>query len=151
MTPADKLVVLREGSPLSELKSVLDTWKYHGFPVVRDDGILLGYVPREKLKSFIEPFISESGAETRIGSFAGAQGSDSADLSPLLEDAMQLRKEVPLELVVNMFRKLNLRHIMFAQAGRLTGMITKTDIVALSTAHFVHRGALAEERTTSCK
>ena len=31
----------------------MDTWKYHGFPVVRDDGILLGYVPREKLKSFI--------------------------------------------------------------------------------------------------
>ncbi|KAH9004455.1 Cl-channel protein [Lactarius hatsudake] len=170
MTPADKLVVLHEGSPLGELSQysfllatrefigltrawterVLDTWKYHGFPVVRD-GILLGYVAREKLKSFIEPLLSESGAATRIGSFAGAQGGDSADLSPLLEDAMQLRKEVPLELVVNMFRKLNLRHIMFAQAGRLTGMITKTDIVALSTAHFVHRGALAEERTTSSK
>lgn len=105
---------------------MLDTWKYHGFPVVRD-GILLGYVPREKLKSFIgpcsclfprispedviqstEPFLSETGAATHIGSFAGAQleGTDSADLSPLLEDAMQLRKEVPLELVVNMFRKL---------------------------------------------
>ncbi|KAI9431286.1 hypothetical protein H4582DRAFT_2009092 [Lactarius indigo] len=43
---------------------------------------------------------------------------------------MQLRKEVSLELVVNMFRKnsWNLRHIMFAQAGKLTGMITKTDI-----------------------
>ncbi|KAH9056720.1 Cl-channel protein [Lactarius vividus] len=150
MTPADKLVVLHEGSPLGELKRVLDTWKYHGFPVVRD-GILLGYVAREKLKSFIEPLLSESGTATCIGSFAGVQGSDSADLSPLLEDAMQLRKEVPLELVVNMFRKLNLRHIMFAQAGRLTGMITKTDIVALSTAHFVHRGALAEERTTSSK
>jgi chloride channel 3/4/5 len=70
MTPADKLVVLHEGTPLSELSKynflpaggsieltyeqerVLDTWKYHGFPVVRD-GILLGYVAREKLKSFI--------------------------------------------------------------------------------------------------
>ncbi|KAI9433512.1 chloride channel [Lactarius indigo] len=114
---------------------VLDTWKYHGFPVVRD-GILLGYVAREMLKGFIEPLLSESGAATRIGSFT---------------DAMQLRKEVSLELVVNMFRKLNLRHIMFAQAGKLTGMITKTDIVALSTAHFVHRGALAEERNTSGK
>ncbi|KAI9433521.1 chloride channel [Lactarius indigo] len=135
MTPADKLVVLRKGSPLGELKRVLDTWKYHGFPVVRD-GILLGYVAREMLKGFIEPLLSESGAATRIGSFT---------------DAMQLRKEVSLELVVNMFRKLNLRHIMFAQAGKLTGMITKTDIVALSTAHFVHRGALAEERNTSGK
>jgi hypothetical protein len=42
----------------------------------------------------------------RIGKFRGPQDGDSADLSPLLEDAMQLRKEVPLELVVNMFRKL---------------------------------------------
>jgi len=62
---------------------------------------------------------------------------------------MQLRKEVPLELVVNMFRKLNLRHIMFSQAGKLTGMITKTDIVALSTAHFPHRGVLTEERAVN--
>jgi chloride channel 3/4/5 len=34
---------------------------------------------------------------------------------------------------------------MFTQGGALTGMITKTDIVALSTAHFPHRGVLAEE------
>lgn len=33
---------------------------------------------------------------------------------------------------------------MFTQGGVLTGMITKTDVVALSTAHFTHRGALAE-------
>ncbi|KAH8989821.1 hypothetical protein EDB92DRAFT_1799407, partial [Lactarius akahatsu] len=112
---------------------LLDTRKYHDPPVVRD-GILLGYVAREKLKSFIgSPYIPRA--------------AHSADLSPLLEDAMQLRKEVPLELAVNVFRRLNLRHIMFAQAGRLTSMIAKTDIrvVALSTTHFVHRGALAEE------
>jgi chloride channel 3/4/5 len=34
---------------------------------------------------------------------------------------------------------------MFTQGGALTGMITKTDIVALSTAHFTHRGVLAED------
>jgi chloride channel 3/4/5 len=38
---------------------------------------------------------------------------------------------------------------MFSQAGKLTGMITKPDIVALSTAHFAHRGVLAEERVTA--
>ncbi|KAI0272312.1 Cl-channel protein, partial [Gloeopeniophorella convolvens] len=148
MTPAHNLVVLHEGSSLGELSEVLDTWEYHGFPVMRED-ILLGYVSREKLKSFIEPFLTEDGAAARIGVFGGHAEGDSADLSPLLEDAMQLRKEVPLEFVVNMFRKLNLRHIMFSQAGMLTGMITKTDIVALSTAHFTHRGALAEDRPTN--
>jgi chloride channel 3/4/5 len=92
-----------------------------------------------------EPLLAERGGATRIGRFHGLQDGDSADLSPLLEDTMQLRKEVPLELVMNMFRKLNLRHIMFTQGGALTGMITKTDIVSLTTAHFAHRGVLAEE------
>ncbi|KAI0306096.1 Cl-channel protein [Multifurca ochricompacta] len=148
MTHVSNLVVLNEVSSLGELKRVLNTWEYHGFPVVRN-GTLLGYVAREKLKSFLEPLLDGSGGETRIGHFSGAQDGETADLSPLLEDAMQLRKEVPLELVVNMFRKLNLRHIMFSQAGALTGMITKTDIVALSTAHFEHRGVLAVERTST--
>jgi hypothetical protein len=53
-----------------------------------------------------EPLLSETGGATRIGKFYGPQDGDSADLSPLLEDTMQLRKEVPLELVVNTFRKL---------------------------------------------
>jgi len=53
-----------------------------------------------------EPLLSERDGATRIGKFHEPQDGDSADLSPLLEDTMQLRKEVPLELVVNMFRKL---------------------------------------------
>ena len=86
----------------------------------------MGYVVREKLRNFIgsslafafcvvvidltnppaEPLLSERGGATRIGKFHEPQDGDSADLSPLLEDTMQLRKEVPLELVVNTFRKL---------------------------------------------
>jgi len=150
MTPVNNLIVLHDGSPLGELKRLLETWEYHGFPVV-ENGMFLGYVAREKLDSFIAPLLSESGGATRIGKFRGPQDGDSADLSPLLEDTMQLRKEVPLELVVNMFRKLNLRHIIFSQAGELTGMITKTDIVALSTAHFPHCGVLSEERDTASR
>jgi len=148
MTPVNSLIVLHDGSPLGELTRILETWEYHGFPVVQNE-ILLGYVAREKLESFLEPLLSETGGANRACSFRGPHEGDSADLSPLLEDAMQLRKEVPLELVVNMFRKLNLRHIMFSQAGKLTGMITKTDIVALSTAHFPHRGVLTEERAVN--
>jgi hypothetical protein len=72
MTPVNSLIVLHDGSPLGELGQyraligcsrtkgltglltgrILATWEYHGFPVVQN-GILLGYVAREKLKSFI--------------------------------------------------------------------------------------------------
>ncbi len=72
MTPVNNLIVLHEGSPLGELgqycvllaerknpwvdtaftERLLETWEYHGFPVVKN-GTLLGYVVREKLRSFI--------------------------------------------------------------------------------------------------
>ena len=84
-------------------------------------------------------------------------------MSSLLEDAvLQLRKEVPLQLVVNMFQKMvcgiflpltprltcyipaqNLRHVIFSQEGKLTGLVTKRDIVWLLTAHLPHTGALS--------
>jgi hypothetical protein len=52
------------------------------------------------------PLLAESGGASRIGRFHGPQEGDCADLSPLLEDAMQLQKDVPLELVVDMFQKM---------------------------------------------
>lgn len=36
----------------------------------------------------------------------------------------------------------NLQHIVFTQAGVLTGMVTKSDVVALLTARFPETGAL---------
>lgn len=85
------------------------------------------------------------------------------DLSDALEDSIiQLRKEVPQELVVNMFQKLvcallaqllrlnvlitqNLRQILFTHAGKLTGLVTKRDVVNLLTSHFPHAAALAQQ------
>lgn len=64
-------------------------------------------------------------------------------MSVLLEDVMCLRKDVPLEVVVNTLNKLSLRNIMFTQGGELVGMLTKTDIIALTTAHMPEAGALA--------
>ncbi|KAF8871065.1 Cl-channel protein [Gymnopilus junonius] len=68
------------------------------------------------------------------------------DLSNALEDSIiQLRKEVPQELVVNMFQKLNLRQVLFTHAGQLTGLVTKRDVVNLLTSHFPHAAALPQD------
>jgi len=67
------------------------------------------------------------------------------DLSDTLEDSIiQLRKEVPQELVVSMFQKLNLRQILFTHAGKLTGLVTKRDVVDLLTSHLPHAAALSD-------
>lgn len=77
---------------------------------------------------------------------------------------LELRTEVPLELVVNTIQKMvslspllifrllskvcnsiqNLRQIVFTRGGKLMGLITKSDIVDLLTVHLPHRAALAD-------
>jgi chloride channel 3/4/5 len=99
---------------------------FHGFPVVRRQGFL-GFVTRDKLRLAIgkvpqpqaaylmltiepAPLLSEDSEKSKRCVFS-QQSSSSAeeqiDLSGLLEEAvLQLRQEVPKELVVNMFQKL---------------------------------------------
>ncbi|KAH9943797.1 chloride channel [Amylocystis lapponica] len=153
MKPADELVAIRDdggGCTLQELDVLLNTHHFHGFPVLREDQ-LLGYVTREGLWTAMEPLLAEdaaSGNRRNCTFYARAATADPhiVDLSSVLEDAvLKLRKEVPLELVVSMFQKLNVRHVLFAQEGKLTGMVSKTDIVWLLTARSPYTGALSEK------
>ncbi|KAL6309304.1 chloride channel [Sparassis latifolia] len=152
MKPADHLVVIHDdgdGCTLLELGEFLETHKFHGFPVVYGDQ-LVGYVTRDRLRAAVEPLLAEdksSGAPRRCTFLVlpGASDSELVNLSTMLEEAvLQLRKEMPLELVVSMFQKLNLRQVLLSQGGQLTGLITKTDIVGLFTAEFPYTAALSE-------
>lgn len=78
---------------------------------------------------------------------------------------MQFRSEMAEELLVTVFQRLvcephirrtmiwqltlfqNLRYALFSRAGKLTGLITKRDVVRLLMAHFAHTpmGALARD------
>ncbi|KAL1941295.1 hypothetical protein VTO73DRAFT_7507 [Trametes versicolor] len=151
MKGAANLVVVHDDALLGELDELARTHAFRGFPVVKGDQ-LLGFVLRDKLQAAIDAIFAENPAGDRRCTFVppsqAAEGDSSVlNLSSLLEEAvLQLRKDVPLELVVNMFQKLNLRHILFSEAGKLTGMVTKTDVVWLLTAQASHAGALAEDR-----
>ncbi|KAK7685663.1 hypothetical protein QCA50_011007 [Cerrena zonata] len=152
--PVESLVVIydEEQTTLKELNTFFEANGYHGYPVVNNDK-LLGYIVAEKTKAYIDPLLSDDAASgvQRICTFskhAAANNPDLVDLSDLIDDTvLQLRKDVPLQLVVNMFQKMNLRHVLFSQGGKLTGMVTKTDVVWLLTEHLPHTGALAEEES----
>ncbi|KAF9453587.1 Cl-channel protein [Macrolepiota fuliginosa MF-IS2] len=62
--------------------------------------------------------------------------------SALDSTTLQLRKQVPRELIITMFQKMNLREVLFTEDGRLEGMLTKRDITRLLTSHFDHAAAL---------
>lgn len=149
------------------LDTMIKEHTFHGFPVLQNLE-LIGYVTRDKLMTAIEFLLSRDPAPSpeRKCTFSrrrfASEGDEFENLSEVIEEALlQLRKELPQELVVNMFQKLvsvslsvysallihvsqNLRHIVFTQEGKLVGMITKTDIVALLNLHFPHTAALSE-------
>ncbi|KAF8889352.1 Cl-channel protein [Infundibulicybe gibba] len=152
MKSLDKLVVIEDErfTPI-DLNDLLFEHDFHGFPVVREQE-LLGYITRDKLKLVVAPLLSEEDTPEhhKKCSFSRRHSSllehERIDLTAALEDAvLQLRKEVPQELVVSMFQKLNLRQILFTHSGKLTGMVTKTDVVSLLTSHFPHAAGLSEK------
>jgi chloride channel 3/4/5 len=84
------------------------------------------------------------------------------NLSAFLDSSvLQLRDSIPQQVVVGLFQSLvcrnasalcpeqlpndlqNLRHILFSSGGKLTGMVTKRDVVSLLTDDFPYAGALS--------
>ncbi|KAJ7493396.1 Cl-channel protein [Mycena galericulata] len=152
MRPLQRLVVIEdERESLAELDELLNDHDFHGFPVVRQQEFL-GFITRDKLQSVIVPLLVEdaNSGRSRRCVFSRQISSNSegeVDLSGLLEEAvLQLRQEVPKELVVSMFQKLNPRQIIFTTGGKLTGMVTKSDVVTLLTCNFPHTASLSTGR-----
>ncbi|KAJ7746724.1 Cl-channel protein [Mycena maculata] len=152
MRPLQRLVVIEdERESLAELDGLLNDHDFHGFPVVRRQEFL-GFITRDKLQLAIAPLLAEDFGAGRSRRCVFSQRSstnpeEEVDLSGLLEEAvLQLRHEVPKELVVSMFQKLNLRQIIFTTGGKLTGMVTKSDVVTLLTCNFPHTASLSAGR-----
>ncbi|KAI0339618.1 Cl-channel protein [Trametopsis cervina] len=157
MKGVDVLVVIREGEgedgegegDVRGLRAFVERYGYHGFPVVEgSENRLVGFVVRERLRAYLETLEDASASSSRRWTFVPAKARADPtllDLSALLDEAaLQLRKDVPLQLVVNMFQKISLRHVLFSRGGRLEGLVTKMDVVWLLTAHLPHTGALSE-------
>jgi len=148
MCPVSQLVVI-EGvrTTLGHLDQLVRSYHFNGFPVVQEE-MLLGFVGGEKLGLALEHLLSERSPielarECTFSHTYAVSNPDLIDLSSLMEvSVLELRTEVPLELVVNTIQKMNLRQILFTRRGKLMGLITKSDIVDLLTVHLRHRAAL---------
>lgn len=191
MKPLARVVAIRDAvTTVRELRALLAAHDFHGFPVIDSHNEFVGYATKQELgtalgaccvsSAAVGPFadcgrrlerlqLDESGGDLDKSCTFSAinrlrvDALERVDLSSVLEDSViQLRKEVPQELVVNMFQKLvnialvlplrdsvnslaqNLRQILFTHAGKLTGLVTKRDVVDLLTRQFPHAAALCE-------
>lgn len=130
----DALSVSGDLATIKDLREFVEQINFHGLPVVTGAYALVGFVVRDKLKAHLGPSFPTTASCCFVCCLADSRGSadtmlaESAEiatrrwtfvstvansrpelvnLSPLLEGAvLQLRKEVPLQLVVNMFQKM---------------------------------------------
>ncbi|KAF8631881.1 hypothetical protein AX15_002146 [Amanita polypyramis BW_CC] len=149
MKPFSELVVIQdEQCTTTDIRCLLQSYSYHGFPVVRGRH-LVGYATRVVLEQELGGSstlrMSLDGDKKCCFSLRQSQLSESEriDLQRTVEEAiLQLRKEVPQELVVRMFQNLNLRQVLFTRGGLLEGMATKRDVVNLLMSHLPQYDAL---------
>ncbi|KDQ18892.1 hypothetical protein BOTBODRAFT_478226 [Botryobasidium botryosum FD-172 SS1] len=150
IVPASQIITVNgRSSTLIELDTLLNCNNHDGFPVV-DGDMLLGYVTRDRLREALDPLMQNSSEEelqsTRC-TFLPRPSSDfvGPNLCNTMERApMQLRQETPMDIIVPLFQKLNLRYVLFTAQGRLTGMMSKRDVVTLMNAGFKDAGALCD-------
>ena len=136
MKPLSQVIVIEDGvTTVGDLKRLLARYEFHGFPVIDNHREFVGFATRQELRAALgkkwkllltslithHPFsffkkerlqIDQSDFD-RHKKCTFSQNrmrlaiDERVDLSGTLEDSIiQLRKEVPQELVVSMFQKL---------------------------------------------
>ncbi len=138
MKPLSDIIVIEDCvTTVRELKMILGTYIFHGFPVIDSHGECVGYSTRQELTGLLGEShhtlvmtlclmppvaerlrLDESDVDldrkcTFSENLMRIPVDERVDLESTLEDSViQLRKEVPQELVVNMFQKLASWHLL---------------------------------------
>ena len=142
------------GFNLKAVEQLLAQSKYQGFPVVEDrvSKILLGYIGRTELRYAIdrtrkEGFISSNAkcfftqppsTSVQTPSIAAppvtfdaiedASGQQSVDFSHFIDPTpLSVHPRLPLETVMELFKKMGPRVILVEYRGRLAGLVTVKD------------------------
>uniref|UniRef100_A0A1I8F7S6 Chloride channel protein n=1 Tax=Macrostomum lignano TaxID=282301 RepID=A0A1I8F7S6_9PLAT len=139
-------LLYQDSMNVEDLETLMAASDVNGYPVVvsRDSHYLLGFVTRRDLMLalgrhcrrlavyFTEHLVA--GAVAARHTDAGASSTDGqppalklrriVDLSPIT-----VTDQTPMEVVLEMFRKLGLRQTLVTHNGRLLGLITKKDVL----------------------
>lgn len=132
----DLTILTATGHTIASLEDLLRISRFRGFPVVKNvqDGLLSGYISRTELAYALTSASSppRSMPKTTNCYFAYKEGDGSMtglDLRPWMDQTpIALNSESGLQLAVNMFQRLGLQYVIFADRGILMGLLTKKDV-----------------------
>ncbi|KAI4845305.1 CLC voltage-gated chloride channel [Aureobasidium sp. EXF-8845] len=143
------------GLGIRDLENILSTTKFSGYPIVEDatSMMLVGYIGRTELRYALDRARRDQMATPRTKCFftplaghvpitpstpnpnihmdylsASSSPHSSVDLSKFIDATpITVHPRLPLETVMELFKKLGPRVILIEHRGRLTGLITVKD------------------------
>jgi len=149
---SDPITLPTTGCTMADIEAVLEMDKYQGFPIVEDrhSKILAGYIGRTELRYavdrakkdraipptarcyFAPPASIASLAPTTPSSLTPTLSFDSSsttlDFSRFIDPTpVTVHPRLPLETVMDMFRKIGPRAILIEYRGKLVGLVTVKD------------------------
>ncbi|KAM5487990.1 chloride channel [Microsporum audouinii] len=133
----DLTLITAVGHTVESLNNLLSSTPYRGFPVVSDmaSPTLLGYISRNELSYALKVSSSRHSGNLSPETQAFfshqpfADPAETLDLRPWMDQTpITLNIHANFQIVVNMFQRLGLRHVLIVNRGRLEGFLTKKDI-----------------------
>ncbi|KAF4874842.1 putative chloride channel protein UM03490-D [Colletotrichum siamense] len=136
------------GMSFAQLERLLKDDKYQGFPIVEDETskILVGYIGRTELRyaidrirrersisqdamcSFSPPPASMTPVTPTVAVFPSYMSTSSVDFSRYIDATpVTAHPRLPLETVMELFRKIGPRVVLIEYHGRLSGLVTVKD------------------------
>lgn len=155
MTPYPSITALPStGLTLQQLEALLRQTAFQGFPIIEDPSsrLLLGYIGRTELRYAIEKtkkehllrpdahcrFLASAATANRTPSslvppvtfdaLASSSGAQTIDFARFINPTpLAVHPRLPLETVMEVFKKMGPRVVLVEFKGRLTGLVTVKD------------------------
>ncbi|CAI2187703.1 2046_t:CDS:10, partial [Funneliformis geosporum] len=144
MRKHDLEVMTASDTKLGQIDQILLETNYQGFPVVQDKTsmTLLGYIGRVELKYAIDKAKRVRGTSNDAHCFfnpednfsdpdnSGESSSNFIDFGPFIDQTpITVHPRLPLETVMDLFKKMGPRVILIEHEGKLVGLITVKDVL----------------------
>ncbi|XP_078601546.1 H(+)/Cl(-) exchange transporter 4-like isoform X1 [Branchiostoma floridae x Branchiostoma japonicum] len=133
------VVIEQDNMTVEELETLLQEEDYNGFPVVvsKETQLLVGFVLRRDLSLALdEARKAQDGVVSNSRVYFTTHVPGPLDVGPkplklkkmLDQSPFTITDQTPMEVVIDMFRKLGLRQCLVTHKGRLLGIATRKDV-----------------------
>lgn len=137
----DLVVIPSTGLPLSELQRLVQGSSFQGFPVVatETDRTIIGFIPKTELRFALDrarrsyslspdAVCTFSDRDAPPGGVSG--GVDRIDFGQYVDETpLTVSPKMPLEIVLQLFRRMGPRVILVQSEGQLQGLVTIKDVL----------------------